>query len=39
MSTDGNTSSDKQQGVLVMSVRALIWFVGNGQDANEKGTY
>jgi hypothetical protein len=22
-----------------MSVRALIWFVGNDQDANEKGTY
>lgn len=22
-----------------MSVRAMVWFVGNGQDANERGTY
>jgi hypothetical protein len=22
-----------------MSVRGLIWFPGNGQDANEKGTF
>jgi hypothetical protein len=22
-----------------MSVRALVWFPGNGQDANERGTY